>query len=431
MINIKEMGAVADGSTDNTEAIQKALDRCGEAGGGTVLIPPGHFITRALHLRSHVELHLAHGSLLQGSTDIENWPLFDDRFAGGQSENTNAPDEGTVYAPLLYGDDLEDVSITGTGRLDGNGQVWWDLLKNDRCMYRRPRLIAPNNCKGLRIEGIFCSNPGQWTINPVCCENVIIHSVTINNPSNSPNTDGINPDSCRYVRISDCHLDVGDDCITLKSGTEGSPRPMDQPCENITITNCTMVNGHGAVVCGSEMSRNVRNVTITNCIFQGTDRGLRFKSRRGRGGRIENVRASNIVMEGVAAPFVFNLFYVCGVKDAESVSDTSPWPLSESTPSMSNLAFSHITVRYAHWAGIFAHGLPERYLRDLSFEDVQIAFAADATEGQPAMAGHGSNMSKVGLFARFVDGLHCRNVTFDGYEGEIHRVDDCSRVALK
>ena len=106
------------------------------------------------------------------------------------------------------------------------------------------------------------------------------------------------------------------------------------------------------------------------------------------------------------------------------------WPVSESTPAMSNLAFSHITVRDAHWAGIFAHGLPERFLRDLSFEDVQIAFAADATEGQPAMAGHGSNMSKVGLFARFVDGLHCRNVTFEGYEGEVHQVADCSRVTL-
>src|SRR5207245_3333293 len=150
-------------------------------------------------------------------------------------------------------------------------------------------------------------NSPAWTINPVRCENVTVHRVTIKNPADSPNTDGINPDSCRYVHISDCHIDVGDDCITIKSGIETEAEDKRGPCENITITNCTMAHGHGAVVLGSEMSGDVRNVVISNCVFSETECGIRIKTRRGRGGVIEDVRVSNIVMSDVLLPFSVNL----------------------------------------------------------------------------------------------------------------------------
>jgi polygalacturonase len=153
-------------------------------------------------------------------------------------------------------------------------------------------------CKNILIEGISIRNSPFWTVNPEFCENVTIHAVTINNP-HSPNTDGINPESCNNVRISNCHITVGDDCITIKSGKDGPGRKTAVPAQNYTITNCTMLSGHGGVVIGSEMSGDVRKIVISNCVFDGTDRGIRIKSARGRGGVVEEIRVSNIVMKNI------------------------------------------------------------------------------------------------------------------------------------
>lgn len=430
MLNILEKGAVADGKSVNTDSIQSALDACDMSGGGTVVVPPGHFVSGPLHLRSNVELRIAPGALLEGMRDIDGWAVVSDPWAGGESENTNVPNEERMYAPFLYGDGLENVSITGGGILDGGGDVWWEQYRTGKLPHRRPRLIAPSNCVGVRIEGITCRNPAQWTISPVCCDRVWICGVRIENPPDSPNTDGINPDSCRFVHISDCHLDVGDDCVTLKSGTEKGSRPSDRPCENITITNCTMVHGHGGVVCGSEMSRDIRNVAISNCIFKGTDRGLRFKSRRGRGGIIENVRVNNVVMEDVPAPFVMNLFYHCGARGEARVTDGSQWPVDDRTPRLERLRFSHITVRNAQWAGIFAHGLPEMPIRDLLFHDVDIQMREDAGEGTVAMAGNVGPMRRRGVFLRHVRGARFESVRLQGEMEPTLDQDGCRDIAV-
>ena len=170
----------------------------------------------------------------------------------------------------------------------------------------------------MLIEGVTFRNSPMWTVSPLACDNVVIRAVTVINPPDSPNTDGINPDSCRNVRISDCYVDVGDDCITIKSGKEDDARRELRACENIAVTNCTLLHGHGGVVIGSEISGSVRNVAISNCIFVGTDRGIRIKARRGRGGVVEDIRASNLVMDGVHCPIVVNLFYGCGAWGRET-----------------------------------------------------------------------------------------------------------------
>ena len=149
---------------------------------------------------------------------------------------------------------------------------------------RRPHLVRVVDCRNVLIEGVTLRNSPMWTISPLACDNVTITKLTVINPPDSPNTDGINPDSCRNVHISDCHVDVGDDCITIKSGKEDDGRRELRACENITVTNCTLMAGHGGVVIGSEISGSIRNVTISNCVFVGTDRGIRIKARRGRGG---------------------------------------------------------------------------------------------------------------------------------------------------
>ena len=160
------------------------------------------------------------------------------------------------------------------------------------------------------IEGISIVNSPSWTINPVRCNNVIVDKVIIRNPKDSPNTDGINPDSCKNVHISNCHIDVGDDCIAIKAGIEKSIYRVS--CENVVISNCTFIHGHGAVVIGSDTTGDIRNITVSNCVFENTDRGIRLKTRRGRGGIVEDICVSNIIMKDVKSPFVLHQYYFCG-----------------------------------------------------------------------------------------------------------------------
>lgn len=229
-----------------------------------------------------------------------------------------------TYAPLLGGANLTHIAVTGRGVVDGQGAAWWQRHRAGSLAHPRPRLISFQDCRNVRIAGITCINSPSWTVSPLRCENVTVDGITIVNPQDSPNTDGINPDSCHNVHIANCHIDVGDDCIAIKSGTEASDRSALQPCENITVTNCTMLHGHGGVVIGSEMSGSVRNVVISNCVFDGTDRGIRFKSRRGRGGVVEDVRVTNIIMRDVLCPVTVNLYYAVGVWGDPDVADRRP-----------------------------------------------------------------------------------------------------------
>ena len=203
-------------------------------------------------------------------------------------------------------------------------KMWWDAFNQGQPQDIRPPLVRFVDCRDVLIDGLHFSNSPRWTLSPVACDNVTITKVTIRNPHDSPNTDGINPDSCSNVHIANCHIDVGDDCIAIKSGSEEDGRPNPRPCQNITITNCTMLHGHGGVVIGSEMTGGVRNVSISNCVFCGTDRGIRLKSRRGRGNAVEDLRVDNIVMDEVHCPIVVNLFYVCGTSAAQQIARSLP-----------------------------------------------------------------------------------------------------------
>jgi polygalacturonase len=226
--------------------------------------------------------------------------------------------------------------------------------------FLRPPFIQPMYCKNVLVEGITIVNSPFWTVNPEFCENVTVTGVTINNPR-SPNTDGINPESCRYVHISNCHISVGDDCITIKSGKDIPGRTKAAPAENYTITNCTMLSGHGGVVIGSEMSGGVRNIVISNCIFDGTDRGIRIKTTRGRGGAVEDVRVDNIIMRNIRdQAFVMDMEY----------SRTNPEPLSERTPAIRNIRFSNITS-HTKDAGLI-NGLAEMPVENISFYDIYL-----------------------------------------------------------
>ena len=229
----------------------------------------------------------------------------------------------------------------------------------------RPQLIRFLRCTNVAIEGITLLDAPEWNIHPLLCDGVRIDAVTIKAHIPSPNTDGIDPESCRGVQIVNCSVDDGDDCITLKSGENDSGRKMGRPDEDILISNCVTYHGHGGVTIGSEMSGGVRNVTVTNCVFHGTDCGIRIKSQRGRGGVIEGISFSNIVMQDVPHPFVITTFYMGKDKPGES------YPVTESTPRLRDILVTNVTVRGATDAGAIT-GLREMPVSDITFSNVHV-----------------------------------------------------------
>lgn len=395
-----DYGAAGDGVTPDTAAMQSAINACAERGGGTVTVPAGRYLTGALVLHDDITLHLEAGATLLGIQDTAAYPVIQSRWEGV---------EQLTYMPLIAGQGLKNIAITGRGTIDGQGNYWWAAHRQKALAYPRPRLIGFTDCNNVLIEGITLTNSPAWTVNPVRCKNVNVRGITIINPPDSPNTDGINPDSCRFVRISDCYVSVGDDCITIKSGTQKVPSEQRTACRDITITNCTLERGHGGVVIGSEMSGDVRNVVISNCVFIGTDRGIRMKSRRGRGGVVENICVSNVIMEGVLCPFTMNLYYFCngGLGDT-TVSDKNPRPVDAGTPAFRGIHFSHISAVDVKIAAGFLYGLAEMPLEDISLSDIFVSISSGAAPAYAEMAEDIPLLAQAGFFVR-----NARNIRFD------------------
>lgn len=420
--NITDYGAVRDSGVAATAAIAAAIAAAGEAGGGTVYVPAGVYVTGAIRLRSFIELRLSPGAVLSFSSDPEDYPVVESRWEGVHRQ---------VHSPCIYGEDVEQVSITGGGTVEGNGQPWWDKHRNapHELQYPRPTLISLVRSRRVSIQDVTLRNSPSWTVNPICCNDVTIDNVSIYNPANSPNTDGINPESCSNVRIAGCHIDVGDDCIAIKAGTEDTAEKV--PCENITITGCTMIHGHGGVVIGSEMSGDVRNVTISNCIFKGTDRGIRIKSRRGRGGTVEDIRVANVVMEEVICPFIMNLYYFCGPRGKEKyVWDKNPYPVTEETPKFRRIHFMNVTAREVHAAAGFLYGLAEQYVSEITFDGIDISMAKDAIPGKPAMMSGIQDMKQRGFYLGNVRDVRFNRVTIENHTGPAFYIENGEDVEI-
>jgi polygalacturonase len=369
--NVADFGAAADGKTVCTGAIQKAVDACAAAGGGRVVFPGGRFLTGPIFLKSHVHVDIPEGTVLLGITEFDKVPSVRTRWEGIDRE---------VYASMFTGIDVENISVTGRGTLDGQGEAWWKAFKvvtelrkkaglverepenppGSPLKWARPRMINLYRCRHVLISGLRVQNSPSWNIHPTLCEDVILDQLTILSPEEAPNTDGIDPDSCKNMRISNCYISVGDDCITIKSGYRYHKDNV--ASENLTIANCIFARGHGGVGVGSETAGGVRNVTVSNCVCEGTDRGLRFKTARGRGNAVENFRAQNVVMRGVGDAISVTMLYGgADVRKAE--------PISETTPVFRNLHLSEIVATGIKRA-VVIEGLAEMPVQGISISNL-------------------------------------------------------------
>ena len=433
--DIREYGASDDGSL-TTEAIQAALDDCAGTG-GTVSIPPGTFRTAPLEVGDHTTLRLDNGAELRFVGDHREFPTVESRWEGWDQRG---------FHPCLFVSDASDVTVTGEGIIDGGGSYWWDLVETPHEEFPadlrerldslasenkqddvstftvRPPLLQIYECENVTVSGVTLRNSPFWNTHVVYSADVTIHDVSIQNPADAPNGDGIDIDSSRFVRISDTYINAGDDAVCLKSGKDEEGRAVGRPTENVVVTNCTVEAGHGGVVIGSETAGDVRHVAVTNCTFTDTDRGIRIKSKRGRGGVVEDLRFDTIVMRRVACPFVINGYYQTDI-------DTDPVPVDESTPAVRDVHFHHITAEEVESAG-FLTGLPERRFGGIRFSDVEITATRpfDASDLSPAMA-RGYDQ-RHGIYCKSLDDVSFTDVRVTVADGTPLTVAETTDVTL-
>jgi len=387
---ITSYGAIGDGVTDCTVAFKMAITECSKNGGGKVIVPEGTFHTGPIHLLNNVNLNVTENAVIKFSTDPNKYlPVVFTRWEGVECMN---------YSSLIYAYEQENIAITGSGVLDGQGanDNWWswkgnkedgwkvdmpnqktgrnllfDLAENnvppeERVFgdgyYLRPNFFQPYKCKNVLVDGVKFIDSPMWFLNPVLCENVTVSNLIIEGLG--PNNDGCNPESSRNVHIKNCYFDTGDDCIAIKSGRNNDGRRINVPSENIVIQNCVMKEGHGGVVIGSEISGGVRNVFAENCIMDSPhlDRAIRIKTNAIRGGIIENLFVRNIEVGQVSeAVLKIDFYYEEGDK-------------GDFTPIVRNIHLENITSQkspYAIWIKAFERS-PVRnlVLRNCRFANV-------------------------------------------------------------
>ncbi len=424
-LNVRDFGARGDGVTDDTQCIQAAILCCPPK--SRVLIPRGIFKFTNLFLKSDITLELAEGAVLSAIPDKSRLPILPGRIESTDERSEFLPaswegDPLNSFASLITGMYVENVRICGRGTLDGSASFgnWWnaEARKNDPA---RPKMIFLNHCKNVTVSGITLKNSPAWNIHPYFSENLRFFCLNIQSPANSHNTDGLNPESCTGVEIAGIHFSVGDDCIAIKSGKLYMGRTYKTPSKDIYIHNCLMLRGHGGVTVGSEIAAGVDGITVRSCRFVETDRGLRVKTRRGRGrdSYLRGILFDSVKMEGVLTPFVINCFYYCGPDGkSEYVATKEKLPVDGRTPRVSDITMRNVVCENCSVAGIYFYGLPESPIERVEMENVRIAFSKDAKPSRAAMMNGCEPTCRKGIFIRNVGQVTFKNVTVEGYDGE-------------
>jgi len=352
--DVREFGAKGDGKTPDTAAIQQALDACGKAGGGSVRLAPGTYLSQPIYLRDKTTLRLDVGAKLQATDEP------------GHFADPKKPQSRVAF---VNGSGLSQVAIVGGGTIDGAGERWWAPVRAAKLakqpyneVPRRPRMVILSNCRHVRIEGVTLQNSPSFHLVPSECEDVLITNVTIRAPHNAPNTDAMDPSACKNIRIIGCTIDVGDDNIAIKSGRKVAGR--EAAVENVWVERCAFLAGHGMSI-GSETLGGVKNLTVTNCTFSGTTSGIRIKSARGKGGLVENLVYTDITMTNVDYPIYLTSYYPKVPKE------DAAQPMAADSPVYRNIVIRNLTAHSARTAGMIV-GLPEAPIENVRLENVRV-----------------------------------------------------------
>ena len=416
-VDLTDFGAVGDGVTRNTEAFAQAMRHLSGPGGGHLVVPAGLWLTGPIEILSNCDLHLTDNAVIIFDPSRELYPIVSTVFEGLDTRRCESP---------IHADGARNISITGTGVIDGNGEAWrmvkkskmaegewgrliasggvlspdgntwypdagflkaarmsnmnvprgdlspaeWEEIKS----FLRPNLVQLRNCENILLEGVTFQNSPCWNVHPLLCKNLIVNKVNIRNPWYAQNGDAIDVDSCENVLILNSTFDAGDDGICIKSGKDADGRRRARPCKNLIVDNCTVYHGHGGFTVGSEMSGGVENIKVSNCRFLGTDVGLRFKSTRGRGGVVRNIYIQDIYMKDILAEGVlFDLFYggksaVDAAADGSPVVDEPARPVDETTPAFRDIYINNVYCNGAARA-MFFNGLPEMPVTNINITD--------------------------------------------------------------
>ncbi|XP_030515418.1 probable polygalacturonase [Rhodamnia argentea] len=295
--SVTEFGAIGDGKTLNTRAFAAAiahLSRYSAVGGGLLYVPAGRWLTGTFNLTSHFTLYLHRQAVLLASQDIRDWPLGEPLPSYGHGRE--AP--GGRYMSFIFGTNLTDVIITGdNGKIDGQGGVWWTKFHQGSLKYTRPHLIEIMHSRSVQISNLTLLNSPFWTVHPVYSSDIVIQGITILAPVKSPNTDGIDPDSCTNTRIEDVHIVSGDDCVAVKSGWDEYGISYGMPTRQLVIRRLTCISPYSAMIAlGSEMSGGIEDVRAEDITAINTESGIRIKTALGRGGYVKDIYVKGMKM---------------------------------------------------------------------------------------------------------------------------------------
>lgn len=439
--DIRTYGARSDGFTVNTSAIQQAIDACSTHGGGVVLVPAGYWLTGPLVIKSGVNLHLKAGALLQFSRDRSLYPLVKSQYEGVEAYRCQSP---------LTAEHQHDIAITGHGVIDGGGDVW-RMVKQDKLTpdewkrqvasgglvegdtwypseqsrrgsrtpdagvikpgmsihdveaikdFLRPNLLSFFYCHDVLLQGVIFENSPAWCLHPYVCDNLTVDRVTVHNAYYAQNGDGIDLESSRNVLIQNSVFSTGDDGICIKSGKDEEGRKRGIPTQDVLVRRCVVYHSHGGFVIGSEMSGGVRNIRVTDCTFIGSDNGLRFKTKRGRGGVVENIFVDHINMEHILGDgILFDMYYGGGNMAGSAKDPGNIPPVTIATPQFRNFYIKDISCQGARRA-IFIRGLPEMNVSNIWMK-------------------HLNMRADQGVVSTEANGIHIQDLTLETATGKV------------
>jgi len=424
IVDIEEFGGLGDGCTDNSKAFTDAIAVLRERGGGTLRMMDHAYLTGPVELFSNISLEIGKNTTLSFVPYMNRYSPVLTRWEGVVCYGMH---------PLIFARESKNIELKGEGTIDGNGQQWWEAMRRKKregqnkpiepfemelaelnkysggqpsggggreMQFLRPPLVQFFGCSDVTIEGLKFQNSPFWTIHPVFSNHISIRNISIQNPSDAPNTDGIDIDSCKDILVSGSTIDVGDDCLAVKAGSGEQGIKEGKSSERIVIRDCRFKQGHGGVVIGSETAGGIYDVVVSDCSFEGTDRGVRIKTRRGRGGTVSRLRFSDLNMKQVLCPVAINMYYRCGARPEEfsELFSLECRPVSASTPHIYDIEISNLEAQECRASAGFIIGLPESPIEklhmhgcriDLSKSEIVAPSESEMFEGLPETQARG------------------------------------------